>query len=288
MKVNMELQTKVVRVTPLLARKWLEHNTINRPLRRSVVDGYLSMYARGEHRLTHQGIAFSETGELLDGQHRLTAISELPETFAVDMMVTRGLSTAAFEAIDLGLKRTHADVLRRPAGLAAVARFLAVLNDQRHSAITPQSLIPYVEGIERYYDALIGFCPKNTKTWSSAAVRAAAILQIMSGSDKDYVSITYYALNHAEFDSMSHVAQALFRQQVKGLIRPHGMDMFCRAFKAFDNRNQNLNTIQISDTSTLVTKARETVLSKVLGQKKAPTSGAKKVNVPNSKRSVAT
>ena len=92
--------------------------------------------------------------------------------------------------------------------------------------------------------------------------------------------MTYYALNHSDFDSMSAIAKALYRQQVKGSIRGHGVDMFCRAFKAFDIRMQHLNTIQISDTSTVVTKAREIVRTHVLGEKNATSTSpvAKKVN----------
>lgn len=261
------METKIVKVTPALAKRWLESNTINRPLRRSVVDGHIQAYMRGEHRLTHQGIAFAETGELLDGQHRLTAISEMPSTFSVDIMVTAGMPREAFDAIDQGLKRSHGDVLRIPAGLAANARYIATIYETSRVGITSQYLVPFVNGIEVDYDKLVGFCPKRTKTWSSAAIQAAAILRMMSGGDRDYISVTYYALNHMEFDSMPPIAQALFRQHTKGLVSSSGYDLFCRAFKAFDAKSQSLHTIQISDTSNIITKAREIIETRVLGRK---------------------
>lgn len=281
------METKVIRVTPSLATNWLESNTINRPLRKSVVEGYVAAYMRGEHRLTHQGIAFADTGELLDGQHRLTAISQMPSSFGADMLVTRGLPRSAFEAIDQGLKRAHSDVLHVPQGQAAVARYLATIHETSRIGITSQFLIPFVEGIETPYMRLFGFCPKATKTWSSAAIRSAAVLQMLSGGDRDYICLAYYSLNHMDFESMPAVVQALFRQQAKGLVSARGYDMFCRAFKAFDAHNANLNTIQINDTSTLVSKAREIIKTKVLGTKKAPTSGAKKVNGLHSRAKLA-
>lgn len=281
------METKIIRVTPGIAHNWLESNTINRPLRKSVVESYVAAYMRGEHRLTHQGIAFAESGELLDGQHRLTAISQMPSTFSAELMVTRGMPAASFEAIDQGLKRSHGDVLRVPQDQAAVARYLATIHETSRIGITSQFLIPFVEGIETPYMQIKGFCPKSTKTWSSAGIRSAAILQMLNGGDRDYICMSYYSLNHMDFDSMPPIVQALFRQQTKGLVLARGYDLFCRAFKAFDSRNQALNTIQISDTSNIVTKAREIIHSKMLGVKKAPASGAKKVMTHSKSRVLA-
>jgi hypothetical protein len=278
----MTIKTEIIRITPSIARLWLEKNTINRQIRRTVVEGYRAALERGEHRITHQGIAFSETGELLDGQHRLTAISEMPETFSLQMMVTRGLPHDAFQAIDIGLKRSHADILNIPTGLAAVARFMATIHDTSRNSITPQRLIPFVEGAQRKYDTLVGFDPTVTKTWSCAAIRTAAILQMLRGSGDDYVCMTYYSLNHLDFDAMPPAGRTLFRQQTRGAVNSHGMDMFCRAFKVFDSKNSSLNKIQITDPSTIISASREIIQERVLGMKKAPTSGAKKVNSVNS------
>lgn len=273
------IEQKLVDVTPAKAEAWLQHNVENRPLRESTVEGLKAAYQRGEYVITHQGVAFDEDGNLIDGQHRLTAISQMPAGFVARMYVTTGLSKKAFKAIDIGSKRTAGDVLRVNQGLAAVARYMAVLNDHRHSSITPQLLVPYIEGISAVYEKLVAFSPTVTKTWSSAAVRAAACLQMLNGGDKDYICISYYALNHAEFTSMSPIVQALYRQQVRGLVRGKAVDMFCRSFKAFDTRSQSLNTIQISDTSTIVGKAREIVNAKVLGEKSGASGPApKKVN----------
>ena len=145
-----------------------------------------------------------------------------------------------------------------------------------------------MEGIDALYAKLIGFSPKNTKTWSSAAIRSAAVLQMLNGCNQDYICLTYYSLNHMDFDSMPVVAQALFRQQTKGAVDSRGYDLFCRAFKMFDSRNANLDKIQISDQSNIVAKAREVIRTKVLGAKKTPsTVGVKKVNTVNSKAKTA-
>jgi len=257
------METKVIKVTPAIAREWLQSNTINRPLRRSVVDGYKSSLIRGEYVLTHQGIAFADTGELLDGQHRLMAISELPDHYSFQINVTRGLPVDAFKGIDQGLKRTHSDVLGVSSGLAGVARYMAVINDTKRAAISSQLLIPIINGIQKAYDDLWDFCPKSTKTWSSMPVRAAALLNILGGGDRDYVLVTYHAFCHSEFDSMSMAAQSLYRQQVQSGFSSN--EMFVRCMRVFDIRNSEVTILKVVDPAPIFVQAREIINTKVLG-----------------------
>jgi hypothetical protein len=273
------MKVRVMKVTPQIAAKWLESNTINRPLRPGVVEGYRAAFQRGEYILTHQGIAFSDTGDLLDGQHRLCAIAEMPDSFAVEMSVATDVDPRAFLAMDQGLKRGSGDILGVPTGHAAVARYLAVIVNTTKAGVTTQMLIPYVKGIAKPYDELLKFCQLCSKTWSSSAVRSAAILHMLNGSDSDYVKLVYHSLNHAEFDTMPPVAQTIFRQHLRGTASNQSYDMFCRAFKMFDRRNQAATKIQINDNGTILARAREIISQRVLGQvvlQKSPPTAPKK------------
>lgn len=100
---------EVVTVTPEMAKAWLEKNQSNRPIRTRVVDALVRDIQNGNFRLTHQGIAFDEDGNLLDGQHRLTAValSGVPTM----MTVTHGLRAEDMQFIDIGIKRTFADTV---------------------------------------------------------------------------------------------------------------------------------------------------------------------------------
>lgn len=281
------METKVIRITPAMASNWLSTNTINRPVRRARVDGLIAAFKRGEYQMTHQGIAFAETGELLDGQHRLLAIAEMPAAFSIEMQVTRGMPLCAFKVIDKGLTRSHSDSLGISTGHAAVARFLATIHLTAKESITTDYLIPFVKGTEEPFFRLTKFCTRISKTWSSSAVRSAAILRMLEGADFDYIGISYHSLNSDDFDSMSPIVQALYRQQVRGLVLG-SQDLFCRAWKAFDERSQRLDKIQITDSGSIIARAREIILSDVLKVKKAPSIvGAKKVNGGNSKRAIA-
>ena len=102
-----QITTKVERITPTRAAKYLEGNTHNRPLKESLVRRLAHALRAGHWRQTHQGIAFGLNGKLLDGQHRLTAIARTG--IPARIMVTRGLDEGVFEAIDTGAARTAGD-----------------------------------------------------------------------------------------------------------------------------------------------------------------------------------
>jgi hypothetical protein len=279
------VKTKIVTVTPSMAQEWLEKNVDNRPIRHKTVEGMAQAIRRGEWVLSHQGIAFGKSGNLVDGQHRLSAIVEAGR--AVPMMVTWDVDDGAFQVTDLGLRRSVSDIMSIPLGLAAVARVLAVVEDRAlRTSLTPQYLAPFVRATERPYAAMNAFCAMTSKTWSSSSVRAAAIIRMLDGADENYILMTYHALCHLDYDSMPPIAKALMRQKERGTLSTSNFDMFVRCLKVFNPAEASQRTIQIVSNAPLLAYAREVIAREIHGQKKAPAakaSGAKKtVNVkPN-------
>lgn len=98
---------EIVLVTPDLAQEWLERNPNNRNVVAFRVSSYASQMTAGSWKLTHQGIAFDENGNLVDGQHRLRAVVE--SGVSVRFWVFRGVSREAMIAIDVGKTRTASD-----------------------------------------------------------------------------------------------------------------------------------------------------------------------------------
>ena len=212
-------RTEDIELTPALARELLKVNVMNRPLTRAQVDMWKSIFQRGEYRKTHQGIAISDTNKMLDGQHRCVAMSEMPDDFSVPMKITYDLPESAFEAMDLGRKRTAAEVLRENAKLAECARFLARIYLARTNEVTPTYLRSFIEIAREPHDALMGYCAGSCKMWSSAPVRSAAVLSVMQGQDQDFVHVVYRSLVCSDFDSMTISAQTLYKSYVSGLLR---------------------------------------------------------------------
>lgn len=104
------MKTCIETITPAQAKKYLQSNTENRAVRKAWVERLAGMISSGAWHLTHQGIAFSEDGRLIDGQHRLLAILEANKP--AQMMVAREIPEEAYRHIDGGAPRVLADRLK--------------------------------------------------------------------------------------------------------------------------------------------------------------------------------
>lgn len=139
------------KITPKKAADYLKKNTINRSLREETVKAYEADMRRGKWVRTHQGIAFNDRGNLIDGQHRLSAIVRSGAT--IEILVTRGIPALigkehTMDAVDRGVARTIGDQLRLQHGFTnpnfAVAIVLAIarlcVRTRIHKQTTAQAL----------------------------------------------------------------------------------------------------------------------------------------------------
>ncbi len=101
------------------AMSWLDYNLHNRKMSKAKVAAFARQHYHGEFVTTHQGIAFSDADELIDGQHTLKMIilTESPLT----RMVTFGLPKKVknfhtMDVIDVG-GRSVADQLKISHGI---------------------------------------------------------------------------------------------------------------------------------------------------------------------------
>lgn len=101
------MKTEVINLTPKIAKELIAKNTKNRKLNEEKVREYAAYMSSGNWKLSHQGIAISETGTVLDGQHRLMAVIKSETT--VPMMKVTGLPDDTMTVIDIGKKRSLAD-----------------------------------------------------------------------------------------------------------------------------------------------------------------------------------
>lgn len=105
-----KISHSVVMVDAETAIRWLARNKKNRSVRQGAVARYRSDMADGRWTFTGDPIRFDTEGNLIDGQHRLTALSEL-EGATIPMLVIRGIPAAAQGSMDQGIKRTPGDQL---------------------------------------------------------------------------------------------------------------------------------------------------------------------------------
>lgn len=115
----------VVEITPELAAQWLERNVQNRTLRQHKVDTYAAAMLRGEWRESREPIEFGENGDLINGQHRLSAV--IKSSVTIRNPVRTDVPKSEMAVIDTGLSRKASDVLKlsghhNATALAAMAK----------------------------------------------------------------------------------------------------------------------------------------------------------------------
>ena len=108
---NSEITHEVRNLTNKEALELLKLNTRNRKVSEAKIREYVSAMKKNNWQLNGQAITFSKLGELLDGQHRLLAISKLEDGIAVPVTIGRGFESNSFDTIDIGKKRSPSDLL---------------------------------------------------------------------------------------------------------------------------------------------------------------------------------
>lgn len=97
-------------ITPAMAEKMLERNECNRRVSVARVKRIATKMAEGRWVETHQGMAFDDNGNVLDGQHRLLSIIE--SKTKQPFLVSYGYDQSTFAHIDVGgSSRDSADLL---------------------------------------------------------------------------------------------------------------------------------------------------------------------------------
>lgn len=102
------MKATVETITPERAKEYLERNMINRHISINRVNAYKDSIIRGDWQLNGEAIKFNKKGELIDGQHRLTAIIKANKP--IEAVVIRGIAEDV-DIIDRGRSRSIRDTL---------------------------------------------------------------------------------------------------------------------------------------------------------------------------------
>jgi hypothetical protein len=118
------------------AKQMLATNTNNRPLNERNLTKIANAMRLNHWEFNGDPIRISEDGDLLDGQHRLSAIVQVDA--ALPFAVIRGLSPAVFHTIDTNQPRTAADVFAingedNASSLVSALRFVDLATHNYHT-----------------------------------------------------------------------------------------------------------------------------------------------------------
>ena len=244
------MKIQVVDVTPKMAHSWLKRNPSNRPMRPAYVKAMAEAMKRGEWAVTHQPIALN--GErLVDGQHRLSAVIEsgLP---SVKMSVAYDVDSKTFDAIDIGLKRSYADIYREDMHImhpiSFIARIIWGMN------VTPRELRPVYEKFQAPMKEIVALMNRGTPRFTSAPMKVAALAAILGGESKEYVHSMYKNMVDFKIERLPRVAQIFVKQLTletgsagKKIDATQRSQVLVRAWTVFQRKNADLERVMVKD-----------------------------------------
>lgn len=243
--ISGDIKTKKVMMTPEMAKAILKNNNGNRNLRPLWVNALVNAINNDQWQFTHQAIAISSTGRLLDGQHRLSAI--ILANKAVPILVAENCDESSFAYIDKGVKRCLADNLSINKKVAEIYSFMlksyGFRYDSPAAAISLQN--SDVGFISEY---LINTCNTTRRGASTAAVKAAAVVCAYQTRQIDVICDNYRNFILVEYDKMTPGLKLLERQISTGTANSgKTYDMYARACKAFYMFNEMTSILKISE-----------------------------------------
>ena len=262
------MRLETILVTPDLAEMFLKNNLTNRKLRTTHVDMFVRELQAGTFRTTHQGVAISKSGKLLDGQHRLSAIvkSGIPATMVVAWDCE--VETAIDWPVDFGLNRTTGDITglhNDQVSVYTVALQFVHGSSRRFGTLelhqAEKSLLPLYQKIQ-------SLCPTRRRTFSRAPIRLAAMLRMADGSS--YAGEQYAALIYSNYALLTPAVLAFHKRLDTSA---NGKDLTtaplaARSWCAFDPRKRDASRQQLTDYTNQISEMVD-VMAK-LGLKATP------------------
>ncbi len=108
---NLEIKSvETILITPEIARVMMSKNNGNRRVAPNTVNYYSQMMKKGNWKSTHQGLAIDESGNVIDGQHRLAAVIKSGISILTTLTVYKGKIKTMMIPVDVGKNRNSHDL----------------------------------------------------------------------------------------------------------------------------------------------------------------------------------
>lgn len=244
-------------VTPDQATVWLTQNSPhNRKINPHRVASMAEAMLAGQWVDTHQGIAFSPSGVLLDGQHRLRAIirADVP----VRLMVARGVPEESFGLLDRGQMRSLAQVCPDiDRAVVQAAGYLCRLHSMR---VVQQYHIAAVVNTElgEVLARLLTLSTQRPARRFCAPIHAMVALRWFD--DSEYVERNWRAYLDLDKEQCSPIVWRMVRQLDSGSVngRVSQDAKAARAWVAFGPENKYMpDLLVINDVPGILADARK-------------------------------
>lgn len=244
------LRVEVMTIPPDLAAKWLKRNRVNRALKQRHVDKLVRAIQAGAwDDLNGATIVFSDEQDLLDGQHRLTAVVQAQQS--ITTLVVFGVQARKRASIDTGAGRLLRDYLSMQSHPNAtnLSAALTVLYAWEKKCLVAN---PYGRGLFVHYTEALTFLEAHAgfEHSVSRAKRLPRLLVPSQAAVLDYLFSTKdLCLRDAWYDTLhsGHLTppyqvfltlrERLIRDKMDGIKR-HPLEQFVYNLKAWNAARQ--------------------------------------------------
>jgi hypothetical protein len=243
------------------AKKYLEKNKNNRPLRLWQVKSYESKLKNGSFQDYAQTISFDVNGNLIDGQHRLQAIAN--SGMSAKFVVLYDLPEEVAEVIDQGSSRSVMDILKinnnidfskykYPSEKIAITTklFNGFGVDKENRASNSEQAL-FIEKNHLMLEEFIRIFDKAPNNFGKAAISTAFVNKFLSNPSKKQ-EILLYAKKFVGKEAGFTKKDALFKFQswyikTREAVKKHGGDMrtnqiYSYALQALEDQINGKNT----------------------------------------------
>ncbi len=252
------ITSSVETVTPEKAALWLANNcATNRKMSPGRIKTLVDVIKSGNWVLTHQGIAFSPDGELLDGQHRLSAIARAG--VPVPLLVSRNVPADSFTAMDRGWNRSMKQVcVGIPEQVVYAASWLVRLQLCQQAA-QPYHVHSLAESaVGKALARLVVVCCTKVPRRNSAPTLAVAALRWLE--DPDYIEEQWRSFLLLRRESISPQVWNLV-QQIDRVDRLNPEEKAARSWIGFDPARRFEDRIVLRDIRATISEIREALES---------------------------
>jgi len=243
-----------------MAKKWLENNGSNRRMRHTFVQYIIDEIKQGKWQLTHQGVAISKDGMLLDGQHRLQAIASLGVTLEMVVALDVPFDSVLGFQVDNGEKRTIADIMHES------PQYVAMLNAILSISITTPGRSHRYTTAERQavntalgdnLKVFLGHCTTHRRTTSSANWKVPVFIHWMLQGDE--VLEQYKAIVLLKQQDMWPRVDAFHKQLIRDdrVMKGDKISQACRVWTAFDPTKRNIERVVFNGTEVPLAEMRK-------------------------------
>ena len=234
-----KLTTAYTTITPTIAKAMLRASEGNRTLVQGTVEAYIRDMQSGRFQTTHQGILIGKGNRLIDGHHRLTALTQAGITHVFMTTVDPTLETPKDLPIDSGAPRAMSYLIDQPSRLISVINLAAHLLGFKKLSTTEATA--WAAHFRPYYNTLSDGKIMARRGVTNAAVNLAAILLIPQDKNIPYVQHTYRELAYDKFAELPTLPGQFYKRYVVNRSYSTARELFQYAYRAldYDRRDQN-------------------------------------------------